>query len=60
MNSINELRIEIADCNQAIKAFKLGLKHLAPAGLDEAPSVVWLEMQKAVCSRKISEMRAQG
>ena len=46
-----ELRNEISNCNQAIKAFKIGCPHLAPDGLSEAPSVKWLEMQKRLCVR---------
>ena len=52
-----ELRNEISNCNQAIKAFKIGCPHLAPDGLNEAPSVKWLEMQKRLCIRKLTAIR---
>lgn len=55
--TITELRNEISNCNQAIKAFKIGCRHLAPGGLDEAPSIKWLEMQKRLCVRKLAEIR---
>tara|TARA_R100001244_G_scaffold73392_1_gene59005 strand:- start:102 stop:314 length:213 start_codon:yes stop_codon:yes gene_type:complete len=53
----NELRNEIGDCNQAIKAFNLGLPHLAPVDLQEAPSVKWLKKHKQLCVRQINGMR---
>ena len=53
----NELRNEIGDCNQAIKAFQLGLPHLAPGDLKEAPSVKWLKMQKNLCVRQLNKLR---
>jgi stage V sporulation protein SpoVS len=56
-NEMNELRNEIADCNQAIKAFSLGMKWLAPNGLSEAPSIEWLKMQKKYCVRRISSLK---
>ena len=52
-----ELRNEISNCNQAIKAFKIGCPHLAPDGLSEAPSVKWLEMQKRLCVRQLTAIR---
>lgn len=55
---INELRSEIANCNQAIKAFKLGVKWLAPDDLSQAPSVKWLEMQKRLCVLQINDLKA--
>lgn len=58
MNEINALRIEIGNCNLAIKAFQLGEKQLAPDGLNDAPSVEWLKMQKNVCVRRINKLKA--
>ena len=52
-----ELRNEISNCNQAIKAFKIGCPHLAPDGLSEAPSVKWLEMQTRLCVRQLTAIR---
>ena len=52
-----ELRNEISNCNEAIKAFKIGCPHLAPDGLSEAPSVKWLEMQKRLCVRQLTAIR---
>jgi len=54
---ITELRNEISNCNQAIKAFRIGCPHLAPDGLSEAPSVKWLQMQKRLCVRKLTAIR---
>jgi hypothetical protein len=45
-NEANELRNEIADCTWAIKAFRMGMKWLAPGGYEGAPSIEWLEMQR--------------
>ena len=56
-NELNELRNEIANCNQAIKAFALGMKWLAPDGLNEAPSIEWLKMQKNLCVRRITTLK---
>lgn len=55
--TITELRNEISNCNEAIKAFKIGCPHLAPDGLSEAPSVKWLEMQKRLCVRQLTAIR---
>jgi hypothetical protein len=56
MNARHELLIEIADCAAAIKAFNIGCPWLAPAGLHEAPSIKWLEMQQRTCRKKLAQM----
>jgi len=56
MTTRQQLLIEIADCTAAIKAFKIGCPWLAPAGLAEAHSVEWLEMQQRACRRQLAEM----
>jgi stage V sporulation protein SpoVS len=56
-STVAQLRNEIANCNQAIKAFALGMKWLAPDGLNEAPSIAWLQMQKRICLRQIFTLK---
>jgi len=55
-----ELRNEIYNCTVAIKAFKMGMKHFAPDGLDEAPSIEWLRMQKRICINHLDKMREEA
>lgn len=59
MTTRAELLIEIANCTQAIKAFRLGCRHLAPDGLEEAPGIPWLQMQQDVCREKLKQMRGE-
>jgi len=54
------LRTEILNANDAIKAFKLGMKWLAVAELQQAPSVKWLESHKKACVRQLNNLRAKG
>ena len=53
-----QLLIEIANCTQAIKAFRLGCRWLAPDELADAPSIPWLEMQQRVCRARLDALRA--
>ncbi len=54
-----ELLLEIANCTMAIKAFRLGCRHLAPDGLGEAPGIPWIQMQQDVCRAKLEQMRGE-
>jgi hypothetical protein len=57
MTTRQDLLNEIADCTLAIKAFKIGCPWLAPDGLADAPSVVWLEMQQRACRRQLARLQ---
>jgi hypothetical protein len=55
---INELRNEISNCNAAIKAYRMGLRHLAPEGMGCATYQEWFVMQKNYCVRRLTELKA--
>lgn len=57
MNNANEIRNEIADCTWAIKAFRMGMKWLAPGGYADAPSIAWLEMQRRGLRSKLEVIK---
>ncbi len=54
----SDLRNEIMNVNLAIKAFRIGCPHLAPDGLDAAPSLEWLEKQKRHCVRILTNRKS--
>ena len=55
--TVTELVMEIANCTQAIKAFRIGCKHLAPDDLADAPSISWLMMQQDACRAQLERIR---